>query len=165
MFLMVYVLDYISTLTIINDLLDWTLWYYVYSLFFFHIYKLVIFLKESFWLPISSAPNILKKIKTIFASFTKSWNKILKVANDLSRECAKSQLEMFCILSYTKMTNLTFLYFEITILTSTIFSCLCSSKYILFRIEILPICGIHHWLRHDLFLVFFETQKYVFLTF
>jgi len=48
---------------------------------------------------------------------------------------------------------------------STILSFFCSSKYTLFQIEILHVCGTHHWLHPDLFLEFFETQKYDFLYF
>lgn len=72
----------------------------------------------------SGALCILKKFKNIFTSFKKLPNKILKVANDVSYKRAKSQFQMFSILSYTKITKFEFLArFEITIQRSTILHC------------------------------------------
>jgi hypothetical protein len=53
----------------------------------------------------TSDPAFKKILKIIFLSFKKSENKYLDIANYLSHKRAKDHVQMFCILVYTKKTN------------------------------------------------------------
>jgi hypothetical protein len=58
---------------------------------------------------------------------------ILEVAKYVPHNHRTSQFEMFCILSYAKMTKCEFVWsFEITILRSTLLSFLYCSRYKIF---------------------------------
>ena len=73
------------------------------------------------------------------------FSKIVGVANGVSYKIAKYQLEMVCILSYTKIIKSNkFGDLKICILRSTLFTFLCNSEYKIFETDFLHVCNIHY---------------------
>ena len=110
----------------------------------------------------SRAPVILLQLRKLkkFTSFRKKL-KAPNIVNDVSTTSAKKQLQIFCILSYKKITNLIkFEDLKMCILRSTLLSFLCSSEYIVFEfVFFLHGCEIHYYLHARFSLIFFETSK------
>jgi hypothetical protein len=93
----------------------------------------------------SRAPVLspFKKIKIHFYKLSKNLKTILEIFSDTSHKHAKSQPEIRFILWYTKIIKSDMFWrFENVLLRSTLLSFLCSSKYKVFEIDDLHVCGI-----------------------